>query len=564
VAWAPQFQDGIFRTLFGDDDTVIRAGASLRSFTVPYQYFWNNASNYGGFFYQFFQANAGNQFPEGSLSVGQPYPTLLLQPATYQAVANASQFTFNNNQFTNGINGMKRDIGQPYSVSWSFGIQRKLGESRALEIRYIGNRTENQWISINVNEVNVFENGFLDEFILAQNNLAINGGTSFANLNPAGGTVPLPIMEAAFTGLPGSSSFTNSTFRTQLTTGQVGAFARTLSTATVSAPYFCNLVGPTFTPCVTNLLTSAGLPAFTGTGAGYPINFFQANPYAAGQPATLMTDIAYSNYNSLQIDFRQRAWHGMQFDANYTWSHTLGVSTPNDWTGAYTAFTLRDLRHSYSPTLFDVRHSAHVAATVDLPFGKGRQFANSSGWLDRIVGGWSVGTIVTYQTGFPFRVTGGYQTFNNLADGGVNLNGVTRSQLQNAVGVYHVPGSTTTSYINPQYLANPALPGGGANTAFITANTTPGVFNPPLILYGPRGFYDDISISKTIAITERWKFIFQSQFLNAFNHPVWGQGNPPPVGGNVRSSGWATTGGGPSNNFQSFGRQIEFRATIQF
>jgi hypothetical protein len=561
-AYVPRFTNGFLGKLTGNDELVIRASASLRSFTVPYQYFWNNASNYGSFFYQFATLTPGQQFTPGSLALGQTLPAALLSPASYQAISPASQFTFNNGQFNNGINGFGRGIGQPYTFSWTVGIQRKLGVSRALEVRYSANSTKNQWISYNLNEVNIFENGFLQEFIDAQSNLAINGGTSFANLNPAGGTVPLPIMEAAFTGLGNSVGFGSNQFITFLSTGAAGAFANVLSGATGSQPYFCNLVGPSFTPCVTNLN-----PSFAGAGAGYPINFFQANPFGARIPVTMMNDDGYSNYNSLQVDFRQQLWHGLQFDANYTWSHTLGVSTPNDWTGSFTQFTLRDLKHSYGPTLFDLRHVAHVSATYDLPFGKGQRWATSSGWLDKIVGGWNIGTIVTYQTGFPFRVNGGYQTFNNLADGGINLNGISRQQLQNAVGVYRFPGTPRVSLINPQYLNTSVNASGvtvftGANPAFLTPNTTPGQFNPPVYIYGPHGFFNDISISKSFPITERWRFSIQTLFINAFNHPVFGQGQTP-VGGNILGNNWATTTGA-TNNTDGFGRQIEIRLNISF
>ena len=101
-------------------------------------------------------------------------------------------------------------------MAWNLGIQRKLGSSRALEVRYNGNRTIHQWISINPNEVNVFENGFLKEFINAQSNLAICNANAAACVAAAGdpvgsarryfsdlglpGQVPVPIMTGAFTG----------------------------------------------------------------------------------------------------------------------------------------------------------------------------------------------------------------------------------------------------------------------------------------------------------------------------------------------------------------------------
>jgi hypothetical protein len=460
--------------------------------------------------------------------------------------------------------GFKYKIGQPYTMSWTFGIQRKLGESRALEIRYNANRTRNQWIAIDLNEINIFENGFLQEFIAAQNNLSINGGGSFANLNPGAGTVPLPILTTAFTGSStGSqtnSNFSSGTFITYLNNGQVGTFAQLLARGSSSAAggrYYCNLVGVAFTPCVTNA-SYAGGP--DGPGGGYPINFFMANPFAIrgtgdGLGSSLMTDDGYSNYNSLQVDFRQRLWQGLQLNANYTWSHTLGVATPDDWTAGYYAYTARDkLRHSYGPTRFDIRHVFNLSGIYDLPFGRGKKWANTSGAVDKFIGGWSIGTIVSYRTGLPFRVLGGYMTFNNFADGGVVLNGISHDKLQSAIGVFKTPGQTYVELINPQF----RTPGVGANTSFITANTTPGEFAPPLWLYGPHGFYTDISITKEIPITERWHFKFQTQFLNAFNHPVFGQGTTP-VTGNVRASGWGTATGQSNTP-----RVIEFRANITF
>lgn len=568
-AWNPQFSSGLLHKLAGDG-TVIRGGFSLRDFTVPYQYFWDDASDYGSFFYQFYSLNPTNGpnknspgfFPSGSLSLGDPIPPFLLEPTAYQPVASESLYTFLGGP---GVNGMKSNIRQPYTQSWNLGIQRKIGSGGVLELRYNGNRTLHQWISVNLNEVNVLENGFLQDFQNAQKNLAINGGSSFGNINPGAGTVPVPIMTAAFTGSTAGSqtdpNFSNGGFITNLQNGQVGSMAQTLS----GVGYLCNLVGASFAPCSNNL-------GFAGPSAGFPINFFQANPFAVGPSPTgsgntvgYMTDAGYSNYNGLQVDFRERAWHGITTDANYTWSHTLGVSTPNDWTGAYPSFTLRNLRESYGPTLYDLRHVVHVNATVDLPFGKGRAFLNQGGVVDKVLGGWNIGTITTYQTGYPFRILGGNRTFNNIADGGVTLNGLTLQQLQNAVGVYPVGNnSSTVAIINPNLLRAPT---GGADLSKITPNTTPGTIAPPLYLHGPHGFYDDIAITKDFPITERWHFTFQTEMLNAFNHPVFGQ-NTTPVSSSVKSGGWGALSGGANDlhagNIYGFNRQIEFRANITF
>jgi len=564
-AWNPHIASGIF----GDDKTVIRGGFALRHFTEPYQYFWDNASDYGAFFYQNFYLNANNTgqtgtFSPGTLSLGNALPGYGLSPAAYEQSAAQSEFTFLN---TVGVVGIDPKIKQPYSQSWNLGIQRQLGSSRALEIRYNGNRTVHQWIAVNPNEVNIFENGFLTEFKKAQQNLALNGGTSFAN-NGVPGQEALHIFDAAFageesggTGIP-MVDYANSQFINYLQTGQAGAMASVLSGINGTVPYFCNLVGASFTPCATN----AG---YTGGGAGYPINFFQANPYAAGSSTSLMTAAGYSTYHALQLDFRQNAWNGLQFNANYTWSHTLGLSTTNDWTSAFPAYTLRNLRRGYGPTLFDLHHVLHFSGTYDLPFGAGRHFLNSGSLIDKMLGNWTAGTILTFQSGAPTRLQGGNATFNDYGDGGIRLNGITASDLQHAVGVHRVSpeqnggsGATFVDLIDPKYLSSVT---GGANTNYITPNTTPGTIGDVVYLHGPHMFGQDISLTKAFPIREGVNFKFQAEFLNAWNHPVFGN-----TYGNYSSSRNTLVDGYVQNTDFGVGgeiskpRQIELRANIDF
>jgi hypothetical protein len=561
-AWNPRPDDGtVWKKILGGDGTVIRGGFALRRFTVPYQFFWDAASNYGTVFYQFFGASANTTgkigtFTPGSASLGNPLPGYVYTPTTVSDSMPLSQFTYVAN--SPGVSGMNPNIRQPYAESWNFGLQRELGHSRVMEVRYVGNRTVHQWIQLNPNEVNIFENGFLNEFKNAQANLAAHGGKSFSDI----GGIPTPILDAAFGGA-GTSNFSSSQFINYLNNGQVGTFANQLAGNNNNTPlYFCNLVGTKFAPCAAN----AG---YTTGGAGYPINFFQANPYSGGRTSNYMTDSAYSNYNSLQAEIRQAAWKGLQLNANYTWSHSLGLSSNNQYTaGSNGIYTLRNLRLGYGPSLFDVAQVVHVSGTYDLPFGKGRAFLSSGNTLNHIVGGFSVGTILTYQTGYPFLLLGGMTTYNNFADGGIKLIGVTPSQLQKAVGVYRVAGQTTVNTINPKYLTST----GTANTAYLQPNTTPGTIGGITYLHGPHGFYDDIAITKALSITERVKLQFQSEFLNAFNHPVFGNA-PFNAGGaisgttsNLQNTTFSRAGLSAYNQNipTGFGRVIELRANIDF
>ena len=274
-AWNPKITDGALKTLVGEG-TVIRGGFALRRFTEPGQYFWNNAADYGSFYFQNFFLNANNTggagtFAPGSLSLGQPVPPLGYQPTSYQATAPQSDYTFIGGP---GVNGLNPNIQQPYSESWNLGIQRSIGRSRVLEIRYNGNRSIHQWVNIDPNEVNIFENGFLSEFKTAQANLAQAGPT---NPNPSFEGTPgsLPIMTAAFGGA-GASDFTNAQFVRYLQTGQAGALANVLAGINGTVPYFCNLVGAGFSPCANNI-------GYTGGGAGYPDQLLPVEPNGSWQ-----------------------------------------------------------------------------------------------------------------------------------------------------------------------------------------------------------------------------------------------------------------------------------------
>ena len=88
---------------------------------------------------------------------------------------------------------------------------------------------------------------------------------------------------------PAANGFANSTFIQNLRQGEAARMALALGGAgAANARYFCNLVGAGFGPCATNL-------GYTGAGAGYPINYFQANPYKTGEtnPVSYLDSVGY-------------------------------------------------------------------------------------------------------------------------------------------------------------------------------------------------------------------------------------------------------------------------------
>jgi Carboxypeptidase regulatory-like domain len=562
VAWNPrQPSDTVLGKIFGDGKSVLRVSYTFKNYTEGAQNFWNFGSNNGANFNTYYYANpvapsnttpgagfynAGSVILGGSipaLASTSPSPFQSVIPMSYQAFSGTSYLTFDPH------------IKQPWVSSWQVGIQRQLTQSNVIEVRYVGNVSRKQWLGINYNETNIFENGFLTDFKNAQANLAASGGTTFQGSNPT------PIFDQAFASSGAAGNYSNGQFITWLQQGQAGAFASSLAG---NSTYLCSMIS-SFSGC-----DQVGVPA---TGS-YPINFFQANPFAAGGPQGIieMQNAGYSNYNALQVDFRQSTNHGMQFDVNYSLGHSLtnnvqGSLTPGYYGGggyggagvggtlnggrgnaAPGLYTIRNPRLNYFPSSFDVRHVLHASGTYDLPFGHGRPYFNQNNIANAIIGGWTIGTILSYQSGEPYLFTGGTQTFN-YNDGGITLNNVTVRQLQKQVGIRSSNGSWK-NLLPSQYYSSV----GQANTQYISPNFNAGTIGNLMWLHAPKWINTDLSLNKIVPIYKEYNIKLEGVFLNAFNHPAWVGFN-----GAVQSNTFATT-----NATANLPRNVEVRANFQF
>ena len=362
----------------------------------------------------------------------------------------------------------------------------------------------------------------------------------------------MPIFASAFGSA--TNNYTNGTFITNLQTGAAGSLANSLAGNTT---LFCNMVGTTAFPAC------ASKGSFAASGS-YPINFWQVNPFSAGNNVNYLDSAGSSNYHGLEIEFRQRPTHGAQFTVNYTWAHSLGISAQNgiQGQGNNIYYTDRNFRLNYGPGLFDIRHVVHASGTYDLPFGAGRALLNRGGVLNRMVGGWTLGTILVIQSGNPAQIgnvtnpaSDGYNTVNGN-DAGVYFNGITARQLQSAVGVYRT-GNPWVLTLNPNLIA----PNGTAAPSLAPA-TTPGVWGYRPIIYGPHWFNDDLSLNKTIPIKERVRAVFQAEFLNVTNHPTFNLGTLSVRGTNFGQQ--PANGATAILTSPSAARRIELRANIEF
>jgi len=577
-AWNPSKTEGWLGKLLGDGKTVFRGSYSTIVYDEGTQFF---AANLG--------PNAGKTINATTLVPGQPGATNL--PAFYtlsDIVANPltqGNFAFANTEYKKVINqadqtfartlrGFDPNLRAPYTVNYTFGIQRELWRNNVLEIRYVGNQSKLSWRTSNLNEVNIFNNGFLNEFKNAQNNLAINlaaGVNSFQNLGRPG-QVGLPIFDAAFgprgaLGTIGNTDgYQNTNFITDLQNGAAGNVANALATNQI---YVCRMFGSNFSPC-------ARVQPLANQPGTYPINFFLLNPYAIGgiNNAALgfVDNGGWSSYNGLQIQFMQRFSRGLNWTTNYTWSKSLTNLTVDTQNQGRDYLTLRDpgLNRRLSP--FDIGHVIQSFGTYDLPIGRGRWLSVENRFLNGVVGGWTLGSVFVFHTGTPIQLTGGFNTVNNTNDAAANgvrlAPGVTLEQIQEMFNApltrLNRPNSTDLQRlaVDPKLIG----PDGRANPDFLVPNRTPGEFGQLLFLRDRNNFQWNVSMTKAFQITERVRFEFFAGLNNVLNHPRWAidgaiGGNPPgtPPGAlNVFSTSFGVIGA-PSGS-----RSMNLRATLSF
>ena len=535
LAWNPSADSGILGHLLGHGKTVIRTGYSLRVYQEGAQNYWAFASG-GLFFYQQGTANPDptqtgpGYYKPGSLFLGNALPQYLLNPTTWAPTIPAT------NSFGSSFNTINPNIRSPYIQAWNFGIQRELPGGNALEVNYVGNLTLHSWLALNLNEVNIFSNGFLTEFQNAQNNLAINQANGKGNTPynyGLAGQVALPIMTAAF-GASSTASGWASTY-TNLTQGGAATQARSLLSTT---SYLCNLIGgANFAPCA-------------GTaGAGYPINFLNINPYAKTAGLNYLDAAGMADYEAMQVQFRQRLTHGAQFTFNYSLAHSMTNGAVNNLQSqGYTPYTLRNLRLNYQDSPFDIRSTFRVIGTYDLPFGKGKAFLNHGGIINAIVGSWTLGTVTAIQSGNPVQISGGYATVSSAGSGVNFLNGLTAKQFQSDIDVQRT-GSPYVQTFGSQFVgAN-----GAANPTYFTPASTPGVFGQWPFFRAPFWWASDLSATKSVPIHERFRFTLQATATNVFNHPDFGLG----------SLSILSTSFGRATPFSS-PRNLELRVNVEF
>ncbi len=505
--WSPTGKDGLLRAITGESGFSIRGGVA-RAFSR------NGTSDFTGVF----NANPGvaittnrsltlnNLVPDGA-----GLPVLLRQPGRLGAPAFPESKVYPLSPAIDGsVNTFDPNLKVPYSDSWTLGVQRSVSKNVAVEVRYVGTRAKDLWTTYNYNgEVNFIDNGYLDEFKLAQANLQANiaagRGSTFRYFGAGTGTSPLPIHLAYFSGVSAANAgdasrytsalFTNTTFVNPLA-------IRNPAPATAA-----------------NALDADAVRRANALLAGLPANFLVANPDALGG-ANVTGNGGYTKYNSMQVELRRRMSGGLQFDASYVFGR--GYES--------TRYSFRRDRVLVRDTggEGDVAHAFKSTFVYELPFGRGKRFAGNVGSvLDRIVGGWQVQGTVRLQSG---RMV----DFGNVRMVGFDikeLREMYKLRIDDNQRVFMLPQAVIDETIKAFSISATSPTGYGSLGApsgkyFAPANgsdciETAGNFGDcgarSIVVRGDMFKNVDVSVAKTIPIKGRVRAEVRFEVLNLFN-----------------------------------------------
>ena len=273
------------------------------------------------------------------------------------------------------------------------------------------------------------------------------------------------------------------------------------------------------------------------------LNLLRPYPQFDGSFEGLPKLIATSFYNSLQIRFQKRASHYISFEGNYTLSRWREDSSSgrNAWVGNLwmdNVQELDNLKAEYGIAANDTTHRLTSAIILDLPIGRSRWVGRDMNRVvDAIVGGWSLYSFVTLQSGQPLAIAMGSP---RLADGNQRPD-VTCSKLTTGIS-YRDAARTGAPYFNSECFADPGdnIPGNAPR--YFSTLRGDGIRNL------------DMSLSKEFQIKEDKQLQVRAEMFNVANHQRFAFADGG-FGNDTFGTVTATTG-----NF----RKMQFGARFQF
>jgi len=255
---------------------------------------------------------------------------------------------------------------------------------------------------------------------------------------------------------------------------------------------------------------------------GNPICLDRPNDQYSG--INMRGSLGSGAYEALNVKFQTQDLHhtGLSLVTNYTWSHSLDdlSSTFSDsaqggsgYIGSLGYTNALDPKLDWGSSDFDIRHRIAISPIWQTPW-----FKEGRGWQRQVLGGWVISSIFVARTGTPFSVFDYTNDFN----------------------FYTVPRLTPATPIANFHTGAP-VPAGPPDcpqcvftvmTIPVPASSAP--LDPALgisdfgpypknmtrrnAFRGPGAWNDDLAISKSFKLTERFGLEFHAEGFDVFNH----------------------------------------------
>jgi len=501
IAFSPGEQEGwLGKLLGGPGKTSIRLGAGMY-----YDHFGQGVVNTfdrnGSFGLSTLLTNTGGQQTvDDAPRIGTVNPLYTLPqslvtpspgamfPVTYPLTNFAVQW------------GLDDKLKTPYSYAFNLSFERQLGSSFTLETAYVGRFSHRLLQQEDLGQPrNIVDPASHTDYYSATRQLdnAVLAGTQ-ANPTQESSVGPIPYWENLF----GATSAGPA--------GEAGCAAGIPANPTATQNMFdlmsCGFVhnettfqqiidGVGGTPCFPGCITLGGVTQTTPQ-------------YFASQFASLYAwrGIGNSYYDAGQVILRHAMSHGVQFDLNYTYSHSIDMGSDAERIDEFSGLG-DQIYNAWSPQLqratstFDTTHQLNSNWVVEVPYGKGRPFGSGAGRVaNNVLGGWDLTGVLRWTSGFPVSVSNGAAWATNWQLSGY----ATQIGPNPPTGTTLVDGQPNVfkNYLTAINSYRQDFPGevGGRNT-----------------LRGPGYFDTDMGLHKVFNITERQQLQFRWDVYNAFN-----------------------------------------------
>lgn len=302
--------------------------------------------------------------------------------------------------------------------------------------------------------------------------------------------------------------------------------------------------------CAGQTIVASPYPGFSGT-VSQALRPFPQYGNAQVDSVTMSDPFGVYTYHALQVSAQKRLSGGLTLLANYTWSKTLTNAdseypSQSNWNGNGNSGALNtyNLKVEKGLSQYDIPQRLVLSYTYQLPFGKGKAFANRGGVVNAIVGGWQFAGVQTYQSGTPLSVT------SPNWDSGIFAGNLGANARPDIVPGVNPNGFTGGSFIfGKSRRLNPA--------AFVpAAKFTFGNAPRALTVREFASHNEDLNFSKQIPMyTDRLRTVFRVEFFNAFNRA--GQY----TGFNTQAG---SAGFGQASNRQNGPRSIQANLRVAF